>query len=87
MNLVALDPVGDDVVVGLFLMENTTDAALLNPETRIVRVDRAGHLQYEFRLPAGEGIDPNRPVALGPDGSVYNLRPATSGVTVSRVRP
>ncbi len=87
VNLVALDPVGDDVLVGLFLMENTADPALADPEIRVVRVDRAGHLQREFRLPAGVGLDPNRPLALLPDGSVVHLLPKPDRVTVSRVHP
>lgn len=87
VNLLALEPVGDDVVVGLFLMENTADTSRLNPEVRVIRVDRAGHLQQEFRLPAGEGLDPNRSIALLPDGSVLQLRPTTERVELSRVRP
>lgn len=85
-NLVALDPLGDDVVVGLFLMENTTDPALANPVVRVVRVDRTGHLQEEFELPAGEGLDPNRPLALLPDGTVFHLLPTPAGVALNRVR-
>lgn len=87
VNVLALDPAGDDVLVGLFLMENTVDPALLNPEVRVIRVDRAGHLQQEFRLPAGEGLDPNRSIALLPDGSVLQLRPTSERVELGRVRP
>jgi len=87
VNLLALEPVGDDVVVGLFLMENTADPTLLDPEVRVIRVDRAGHLEQEFRLPAGEGLDPNRSIALLPDGSVLQLRPTSERVELGRVRP
>ncbi len=87
VNLVALEPAGDDVVVGLFLMENTADPTLLDPEVRVIRVDRVGHLEQEFRLPAGEGLDPNRSIALLPDGSVLQLRPTRTSVELGRVQP
>ncbi len=86
VNLVALEPHGDTVLVGLFLMENTNDKAKANPEIRVLTVDRRGSLSDEFSLPAGEGLDPNRPIAGLPDGSVLQLRPDATGVNLSRVR-
>ena len=86
VNLVALEPHGDTVLVGLFLMENTNDKAKANPEIRVLTVDRRGALSDEFSLPAGEGLDPNRAIAGLPDGSVLQLRLDSTGVSLSRVR-
>ena len=86
VNLVALEPHDDTVLVGLFLMENTNDKTKANPEIRVLTVDRHGALSDEFSLPAGEGLDPNRPIAGLPDGSVLQLRPDSTGVNLSRVR-
>ena len=87
VNVLSLDPVGDEVLVGMLLMENTTDETLANPEIRAVLVDRKGHLRRELRLPAGDGTDPLRPLALGADGEILQLRPHAAGVTLTRVRP
>ena len=86
VNLVALEPHDDTVLVGLFLMENTNDKANANPEIRVLTVDRRGALSDEFTLPAGEGLDPNRAIAGLADGSVLQLRPDPTGVSLSRVR-
>lgn len=87
VNVLALDPVGDEVLVGMLLMENTTDETLANPEIRAVLVDRKGHLRRELRMPAGDGTDPLRPLALGADGEILQLRPHVDGVALTRVRP
>jgi hypothetical protein len=86
VNLVALEPQDDTVLVGLFLMENTNDKSKANPEIRVLTVDRRGALSDEFTLPAGEGLDPNRPIAGLADGSVLQLRPDAYGVSLNRVR-
>ena len=52
----------------------------------MLTVDRRGALSDEFTLPAGEGLDPNRAIAGLPDGSVLQLRPDPTGVSLSRVR-
>lgn len=87
VNVLALDPVGDEVLVGMLLMENTTDETLANPEIRAILVDRKGHLRRELRMPAGDGTDPNRALALGADGAILQLRPHVDGVTLTQVRP
>lgn len=86
VNLVGLDPLGDEALVGLFFMEDTADRDAADPEIRVVRVDRRGHLLDELSLPAGVGIDPNRPLTLLPDGTVFHLRADHDGVTLGRVR-
>jgi hypothetical protein len=86
VNVVSLEPREDEVLVGMLLMENGTDEATAAPELRAVLIDRKGHLRRELRLPAGEGTDPQRPLALSAEGDVLQLQPHRLGVSLSRVR-
>lgn len=84
VNLLALEPAGDEVLVGLFLMN--TSRGDPDPEIRVLRVDDRGHLRRELHFEAGDGHDPNRPFALAADGSVLQLRPTATGVGLWRIR-
>lgn len=81
-NVVSLDAHGDLAFVGLFLFDEDDALEMVDPEIRVVAVDRLGHVRDEVTAEISDPFDANRWLSADPSGRVYQLRPMAAGLQV-----
>jgi hypothetical protein len=81
-NVVSLDAHGDLAFVGLFLFEEDDALEMVDPEIRVVAVDRFGHVRDEVTAAISDPFDANRWLSADPSGRAYQLRPMAAGLQV-----